>query len=293
MRARSASVAVLLALVLAAEAQALAQAPRRFVPDTLNALSSVANLRRGMNGDAVVAIVTGEASAGLAKDLVRELQYHDTAKKLAIRAVVASLAGSSAADAARLEQVDKATPLAAIILLDPPPASVAVTTSFAALKNVLTISFRLEDVGVAGITLVDPLRPYLYQRQLAAEGVKLNEEIRRRSTAIPPIDPRGPYVHARNEMDRRGDRDWPLIVVLLKKAILARPADSQNRVRFDGQQSEPYLPHLHLAAALYQLGDCDAADGELAAARMQRGGASAAECDSVASKNASCRLGKT
>lgn len=57
-------------------------------------------------------------------------------------------------------------------------------------------------------------------------------------------------VRARDLGQWRESADW------MRKAIRDKPEEDGERVRVYGMRWEPYLPHYHLALALYELGDC-------------------------------------
>ncbi|MCU1347706.1 MAG: hypothetical protein JWO56_736, partial [Acidobacteria bacterium] len=238
---------------------AVANVPPSFIRVTMSTLGSVKNLRRGSDGKVHVAVLARAASLPAAQALAGQLELDGSAQPMGLKAVVAQVNGSNA-DAARLADLHRTTPLAALILFDPPPASMSGIMSFASQRQVLTISSRPRDTALAGLVIVDGV-VYRYDRQLNAEKVIVDNNLR--SVAVEGQPFGVPYEKARDAMDRRAT-NWGPLAVQLRMAINASGDVPPRIVPRPGGQSEPYLPHLHLARMLFKLGDCEGAEEELA-----------------------------
>ncbi len=241
-------------------AEVYADAPQDFVRVTMGALGSVKKLRRGGDGKAHVAVVAraSATSQSKAQGLAGLMALDGAAQSLAITTVVAPVNGSTA-DAERLLALHRKTPLAAVILLDPPHDSMSAIISFASQHEVLTISARPQDTGVVDLVVFEG-KVYRYDRKIVSEYVLVENLL---STPVKGQTFRETYEEARNRMEKPSSKpDWGLIAVELQMAIAI--GEPPNRiVALAGGQSETYLPHLHLAHALFKLGECEDAEEEL------------------------------
>jgi len=126
-------------------------------------------------------------------------------------------------------------------------------------KRVMTISWRLRDIGNVAI-VVQPPDVYCDDGHLSDASITIDPQ-RIKIQRVAQRDPLEHYKIARSEaLKERSNKDWRKIVINLRFAIALKGQETRSFVPTgNGTISGPYVPHFHLSEALARIGDCEGA----------------------------------